>query len=75
MNYLSCPLLEYFVTEFDLEEVKMEMEDYKLALQQFRMKTAVKTYCQFQQKWNIKPPPNFKMLASAFMPDDDVGAY
>ena len=70
MNYLSCPLLEYFVNEFDLEEVKMEMEDYKSALQQFRMKTPVKTYCQVQQKRNIKPPPNFKMLASAFMPDD-----
>ena len=67
MNYLSCQLLDYLVNELDLNDVKHEMEAYKLDLQLFRTKTPISLFCDaktFQS--HIEPPPNFRAATSTF---------
>ena len=72
MNYFSFQLLDYLVHEFDLEEVKPEMERYKSDVQQFRQKTPINLFCQAAQNRDLKPPPNFRVLISVFKGSDDM---
>ena len=67
MNYLSCQLLDYLVNKLNLNNVKHEMEAYKLDLQIFRTKTPVSLFCDAQVfQSHIEPPPNFRAASSTF---------
>ena len=67
MNCLSCQVLDYLVNELDLNDVKHEMEAYKLDLQIFRTKTPISLFCEAQVfQSHIEPPPNFRAASSMF---------
>ena len=71
MNYLSYQLLEYFVHNFHLEEVKSKIEDYRLELQKFRLNTPITLFCEAQPiQGDIEPPPNFQAVKSVFLSDE-----
>ena len=72
MNYFSHQLLDYFVTEFDLEGVKSEMEAYKSVLKAFCEKTPAILFCQAQPKLTIEPPPHFRTVISTFHKSDSL---
>ena len=65
-NYLDPPLLEHLVLKFDLEEVQVQMEGYKLELQQFRMKTPLNLFCRTQKRKRIKLSPEFQEMVAEF---------
>ena len=71
-NYLNPQLLDHLIREFDLEEVKGDMETYKEDLQQFRKKTPLKLFCESQKKQRINPPPDFREVVAEFDWPDDV---
>ena len=56
MDYFSYHLLDCLITEFDLKEVKVSMESYKLDLEQFRMKTELTVFAQKQMRKRMKMP-------------------
>ena len=64
MDYLSFHLLEYLVTEFDLEDVKVLIEDYKSNLQRFREKVPLYQFCEAQKGKRIKPMPDFREMVA-----------
>ena len=66
MNYLSYHLLEYLAKEFHLREVSVQMEVYKLDLQQFRMKTPLTLFCRTQKRKRIKLSPEFREMVAEF---------
>lgn len=66
MNYLSYHLLHYIVTEFNLEDVKDEMEAYESDLQQFRERAKVNLFCEIQAGRKIKHVPDFEELVVEF---------
>ena len=70
MNYLSYHLLDFLVNEFDLGDVKPEMELYKSDLKQFRMRTPLKLFCNAQKRF-VEPPQDFqKVIAKFSWPSD-----
>ena len=70
-NYLSYQLLDYLIREFDLE-IRGEMEAYKKELQQFRLITPLKDFCQAQKKRRVVPPPEFQEVVAMYDWADDV---
>ena len=65
-NYLSHQLLDYLIKEFDLNEVKGEMEAYKGDLLQFREETPLTLFCQTQKKKRINPRQEFQQVVAEF---------
>ena len=47
-NYLSYQLLDYLIKEFFINEVRLQMNQYKQDLQHFLAKTPAKLFCQVQ---------------------------
>ena len=64
MDYLSYHLLDYLITEFDLEQVKVQMEQYKSDLQHFREKVPLLQFCDVQKRKLIKGLPDFKEVVA-----------
>ena len=71
-NYLDPSLLNHFVTELELVEVKPDMTTYQSELQQFRMKTPLNLFHQTQKKKKIKLSPEFKEIVAEFDWPKDV---
>ena len=69
-NYLDPSLLDHLVRDFNLEEVKGEMETYKSDLGQFRKKTPLTLFCRAQRKRRIDPPTFQKVVAEFDWPND-----
>ena len=65
-NYLDPSLLDHLVTEFDLEEVKEQMEAYKSDLQQFRMTTQLTLFCRVQKRKRVRLSPDFQEAVAEF---------
>ena len=65
-NYLDPSLLDHLVSDFNLEEVKGEMETYKSDLGQFRKKTPLTLFCGAQRKRRIDLPPKFGIVVAEF---------
>ena len=65
-NYLDPSLLDHLVRDFNLEEVKGEMETYKSDLGQFRKMTPLTLFCRAQRKSDIDPPPKFRKVVAEF---------
>ena len=65
-NYLDPSLLDHLVRDFNLEEVKGEMETYKSDLGQFRKKTPLTLFCRAQEQRDIDMPPNFRKVVTDF---------
>ena len=58
------------MNEFDLGDVKPEMNLYKSDLKQFRMKTPLKLFCKTQKRF-VEPPQDFqKVIAKYSWPSD-----
>ena len=64
MDYLSYHLLDYLITEFDLKQVKVQMEQYKSDLLQFREKVPLSQFCEAQRGKLIKALPDFKEVVA-----------
>ena len=47
-NYLSYHLLAHLIMEFSVQEVKEEMDKYKIDLRQFLDETPIKVFCEAQ---------------------------
>ena len=71
-NYLNYPLLDHLIEEFDLKEVKGDMEAFKKDIQQFREKTPLTLFCKTQKRRHINPPSDFKEMVAKFDWPDDV---
>ena len=71
-NYLSYHLLDHLIQEFDLHEVKGNMEAYKKNLQQFRKKTPVTIFCRTQKRRRMKVDSEFQKMVAVFRWPDDV---
>ena len=70
-NYLDPSLLDHLVSDFNLKEVKGEMDTYKSDLGQFRKKTPLTLFCQAQRKRHIDPPTKFReVVAKADWPQN-----
>ena len=66
-NYLSYDLLAYLIKGFSVQEVKEEMEKYKIDLQQFLDNTPIKVFCKAQEKRRrVEPPDGFTELVAKF---------
>ena len=66
-NYLSYHLLAHLIKEFSVQEVKGEMEKYKVDLQQFLEETPIKVFCEAQEKKRrVKPPEGFQEMVTNF---------
>ena len=65
-NYLDPSLLDHLVRDFNLEEVKGEMETYKSDLGQFRKNTPLTLFCRAQRKRSIDLPPKFRKVIAEF---------
>ena len=57
-NYLDPSLLDHLVRDFNLEEVKGEMETYKSDLGQFRKKTPLTLFCRAQRRKRVRLSPD-----------------
>ena len=57
-NYLFLSLLEHIAKKNYLLSTKKEMNLYKIALQEFRVQTPLKLFCQIEVKY-IKPTEEF----------------
>ena len=71
-NYLNPSLLDHLVKEFDLEEVKEQMEAYKSDLQQFRMTTQLTLFCRVQKRKRARISPDFQEVVAEFDWPNDV---
>ena len=71
-DYLSYQLLDHLIKEFNLAEVKGEMEAYKGDLLQFREETPLTLFCQTQKKRRINPPQEFQRVVAEFDWPDEV---
>ena len=72
MDYLSYDMLEYLANEFDLKDVKSQMEDYKLALTEFRKKTKLTQFCQTQKRKRIQLSPEFREMVAKIDFSDNI---
>ena len=66
-NYLAYDLLDELVQALSQKElsfvaVTRKMEVYKEDLQQFRIRTPLKLFCQAQRKTEDDPPPGFREM-------------
>ena len=67
MNFLSYQLLDYFIHEFHLEEVKAKLKDYTSDLQQFKKRTSITQFSQARQSPSyVQPPLNFEKAVCVF---------
>ena len=64
-NYLSPSLLEHIAKKCNLLSIKKEMDLYKIALQEFRVQTPLKLFCQIEVKY-IKPTEEFHNIVVNF---------
>ena len=64
IDYLSYHLLEFLVLHFNLDEVKVVMDAYKLDLHQFRMKVPLPFFCLTQKR--KKPLSEFQEMVTQF---------
>ena len=71
-DYLSYQLLDYLIQEFDLNEVKDEIEVYKDDLRQFREKTPLTLFCQTQKKRQLRLDPRFREMVAEFNWPDEM---
>ena len=71
-NYLDPSLLDHLVRDFNLEEVKGEMETYKSDLGQFRKKTPLTLFCQAQRIKRVRLSPDFQEVVAEFDWRNDV---
>ena len=71
-NYLSYQPLDHLIEEFNLNEMKGEMEAYKEDLQQFRGKTPLTVFCETQNKRQLRLDPEFQEMVAKFDWPDDV---
>ena len=71
-NYLDPSLLDHLVRDFNLEEVKGEMETYKSDLGQFRKKTPLTLFCQAQKRKRVRLYPDFREVVAEFDWRNDV---
>ena len=53
-DYLDPSLLDHLVVEFELEDVKIEMVEYKSSLQQFRIKAPLTLFCDTRKRKKIE---------------------
>ena len=65
-NYLSYQLLDYLIKEFSLNEVRVQMNQYKQDLQYFLARTPAKLFCQVQTKRKSDPPEGFEEMIAEF---------
>ena len=65
-NYLDPSLLDHLVSDFNLEEVKGEMETYKSDLGQFRKKTPLTLFCRAQKRKRVRLSPDFQEVVAEF---------
>ena len=65
-NYLDPSLLDHLVSDFNLEEVKGEMETYKSDLGQFRKKTPLTLFCRAQRRKRVRLSPDFQEVVAEF---------
>ena len=71
-NYLDPSLLDHLVSDFNLEEVKGEMETYKSDLGQFRKKTPLTLFCRAQKRKRVRLYPDFQEVIVEFDWRNDV---
>ena len=71
-NYLDPSLLDHLVRDFNLEEVKDEMETYKSDLGQFRKKTPLTLFCRAQKRKRVRLSPDFQEVIVEFDWRNDV---
>ena len=71
-NYLDPSLLDHLVRDFNLEEVKGEMETYKSDLGQFRKKTPLTLFCRAQKRKRVRLSPDFQEVVAEFDWPNDV---
>ena len=71
MNYLTYHLLDYLANEFNLRDVKPEMNLYKSDLKQFRMRTPLILFCNTQKRF-VEPPQDFQKVIAKFSWPSDV---
>ena len=71
-NYLDPSLLDHLVRDFNLEEVKGEMETYKSDLGQFRKKTPLTLFCRAQRRKRVRLSPDFQEVVAEFDWRNDV---
>ena len=72
-NYLSYDLLAHLIKEFSVQEVKGEMEKYKIDLQQFLDETPIKVFCKAQEKKRrVDPPDGFTEMVTKFTWPDNT---
>ena len=65
-NYLDPSLLDHLVRDFNLKEVKGEMETYKSDLGQFRKKTPLTLFCRAQRRKRVRLTPDFQEVVAEF---------
>ena len=65
-NYLDPSLLDHLVRDFNLEEVKGEMETYKSDLGQFRKETPLTLFCRAQRRKRVRLSPDFQEVVAEF---------
>ena len=65
-NYLNPPLLDHLVQQFDLQEVRDQMEAYKSDLQQFRKNTSLNLFCQTQRGRRRRCQEEFEKMVVKF---------
>ena len=71
-NYLDPSLLDHVVRDFNLEEVKGEMETYKSDLGQFRKKTPLTLFVRAQRRKKVRLSPDFQEVVAEFDWRNDV---
>ena len=71
-SYLDPSLLDHLVRDFNLEEVKGEMETYKSDLGQFRKKTPLTLFCRAQKRKRVRLSPDFQEVVVEFDLRNDV---
>ena len=71
-SYLDPSLLDHLVRDFNLEEVKGEMETYKSDLGQFRKNTPLSLFCRAQKKKRVRLSPDFQEMVTEFDWRNDV---
>ena len=66
MDYLSYHLLDCVIHEFQLEDVKVQMEAYKSDVQKFRVKVPLTVFCRAKSRTGIKFSSEFKEVVAEF---------
>ena len=59
-NYLDPSLFEHLVKEFNLVEIKDQMEAYKSELKKFRTRTPLNLFCRTQKRKRSKLKPELR---------------